>query len=217
VDAGAAAQTWTLSPADEATYIANINAIRAANGLNTLTLDANMTASARNWTTWMVENDTLAHADDIVSGAPADWLKVGENVGRGGSIASVWQAFLDSPGHAANVLDPSYDFVGVGVIWNADGRMYTTHRFASTESAESGGSADPQPTPEPQSTPVPDPAPEQPDAPPDPTPPEGDTAPDAASSDPVPEQLPFKDDPVLGPPAEPARIAVMMTLLLAAG
>ena len=214
VDAGAAAQSWTLSPADEATYVANINAIRSANGLSTLTLDGNMTAAARNWTIWMIENETLAHADDIVSGAPADWLKVGENVGRGGSLDAVWQAFLNSPSHAANVLDPVYDLVGIGVAWNEQGRLYTTHRFASTESAEAGGSsaaeepAEADPTTEPV-------APEVTDTQSTPTP-----EPDQSSS--PPDELPFREGPVepppaLSPPAEPQRLARTMALLLAAG
>jgi hypothetical protein len=91
-----------------------------------------MTAAAREWTTWMVNNSTLQHADDIVTGAPPNWLRAGENVGRGPTVPRVWQAFLDSPGHRANVLDPSYTVVGVGVMWHEDGRHYTTHRFAST-------------------------------------------------------------------------------------
>ena len=135
---GADATTSALnfSPEDEIAYVANINELRAAQGLDPLTIDVNMTAAARSWTTWMVDNTTLAHADDIVTGAPSDWLKVGENVGRGGTLDAIWQAFLASPGHRANIMDPTFDLVGIGVIWNAEGRMYTTHRFASTESAE---------------------------------------------------------------------------------
>ncbi len=207
MDAGAVAQQWTLSPADEATYVANINAIRTNNGLGTLTLDGNMTVAARDWTIWMIENETLAHADDIVTSAPSDWLKVGENVGRGGSLDAVWQAFLNSPGHAANVLDPTYDLVGVGVAWNAEGRLYTTHRFAATESAEaaapdlSGDSSGAEPEPEAASQPPATPTPVTPD-------------PDA---EPVPDQLPFEEPPPATPPVEPTRLATTMSLLLAAG
>ncbi len=210
LDAGAAAQSWTLSPADEATYVSNINGIRAANGLGPLVVDSNMTGAARNWTIWMVENETLAHADDIVTGAPSDWLKVGENVGRGGSLDAVWQAVLNSPSHAANVLDPTYDLVGIGVAWNADGRLYTTHRFAATESAEAGGASPPEQPPEPEPTPEPEPSPEPPI-------PATESIPPDEPADAVPDQLPFEDVPRTSPPAEPARLAATMTLLLAAG
>ena len=58
------------------------------------------------WAIWMVEHSSLRHAEEIATGAPTNWMKVGENVGRGGAVASVWGAFMASPGHAANVLDP---------------------------------------------------------------------------------------------------------------
>lgn len=210
----AAAQSWTVSPQDERTYIANINAIREANGMRPLTLDKNMRSAARDWTAWMADNTTLQHADDIVTGAPADWLKVGENVGRGGSVESVWDAFLASPSHRANLLDPDYDLVGVGVLWTADGRLYTTHRFASTESGQQ-----PAPQPAPTATPPPQPtatpAP-QPTATPLPPPQPTATQPPAAA----PDQLLFTGTETTSPapaPADRDRLTLTITLLLDAG
>lgn len=205
--AGAAAPTWTLSPSDEAEYVAHINEVRAANGLGPLEVDADMTDAARSWTAWMAENTTLAHADDIVSGAPSDWLKVGENVGRGGSLDAVWQAFLASPSHAANILDPVYDYVGIGVIWTAEGRLYTTHRFASTESAESAPEPAAEPSPEPTVEPLPEPGPE----------PRPEPAPVSPPQLPFSEPRPQPATPAPVPSAEPGRLTTTMTLLLEAG
>ncbi len=205
----ATAQGWTFSAEDEATYVANINAVRAANGLGPLRVDANMTAAARDWTVWMAENETLQHAGDITTGAPSDWLKAGENVGRGGSVGAVWDAFLNSSTHRANVLDPAYDTVGIGVAWTDDGRMYTTHRFASTESGSAPVAAAPTTTP--VSEPAPTAAPASPTAP-APTPP----APAPAADPAPPATLPFAEPLPVGPPAEPLRLSMTMTLLLAA-
>ena len=47
------------------------------------------------------------------------------------------QAFINSPAHYANLVDPAWTHVGVGVTFAADGRMYTTHNFM----ALSGGAA----------------------------------------------------------------------------
>lgn len=179
----------SFSPEDEVAYVANINEIRAANGVGPLTINVNMTNAARSWTTWMVDNTTLAHADDIVTGAPSNWLKVGENVGRGGTLDAIWEAFLASPGHRANIMDPAYDLVGIGVIWNADGRMYTTHRFAAIEAAK------------PITTPVVNK--QEPEAPP----------PAEQAVAPASDQLPFADPPARAP-AESARLTITMTLLL---
>lgn len=199
---GAQEKNWTLAPEDEALFIDHINAERAAIGLGPLVLDTSMRDAARSWTYWMSENLTLAHADDIVTGAPSNWAKVGENVGRGGTLDAVMEAFMASPSHAANVLDPSYTLVGIGVVWTDDGRLYTTHRFAAT----SGGQEPPPPEP----APIPEPEPE-PASTPEPT------------VDAPPATLPFEDvddDDAVAPPrptAEPARLAATMTLLLAAG
>lgn len=210
--AASSAPATSFAPADEQAYVTHINAVRQANGLKPLTLDVNMRSSARQWTKWMANNQTLQHADDIVTGAPADWLKVGENVGRGGSVDSVWDAFMASPGHAANVLDPDYDLVGVGVMWTSDGRIYTTHRFAATESGGTEHSATPAKEPSPAG-PRPTPAPE-PAAPSNP-PAAAPAQPEPTA--PQPDRLPFGDAAPVAPPARPERVAATMALLLAAG
>ena len=208
---GAQETNWTLAPDDETRFIEHINAARAAEGLGPLTLDTSMRDAARGWTYWMAENLTLAHADDIVTGAPPNWSKVGENVGRGGSLDAVWEAFMASPSHAANVLDPSYTLVGIGVVWTDEGRIYTTHRFG----AVSGGE-EPPPAPEPDPTPEPEPP-----ATPEPVPPADDpptTLPfeDTADDAPVSEAYDRDAVPPTRPTAEPQRLAATMTLLLSA-
>ena len=231
--AAAAAQTWSVAPGDAQAFVDSVNAARGANGLAPLMIDTSMAAAAEGWTIWMTENETLQHAGDIVSGAPSDWTKVGENVGRGGSVNSVWNAFMASSGHAANVLDPSYTRIGISVIWTADGMLYTTHRFAA---ASSDTAPAPTPAPAPTATPAPAPtatptanAPTSTDPTPEPT-----TAPAAPTVGPTttpttlttpttiptatpsaPIGLAFGTDPV-PPLVEPERLRTTMTLLLAA-
>ena len=62
---------------------------------------------------------------------------MGENVGVGYDVSGLMQAFINSPAHYANLVDPAWTHVGVGVTFAADGRMYTTHNFM----ALSGGAA----------------------------------------------------------------------------
>jgi len=52
-----------------------------------------------------------------------------ENVGTGQNVDTLWAAFLDSPGHRSNIVNPAYTHVGVAVITEASGRQWTTHRF----------------------------------------------------------------------------------------
>lgn len=208
--AGAQETNWTLAPDDEATFVEYINAERAAAGLGPLTLDTSMRDAARGWTYWMAENLTLAHADDIVTGAPSDWAKVGENVGRGGTLDAVMEAFMASPSHAANVLDPSYTLVGIGVVWTDEGRLYTTHRFAAVSGAPEPPA--PEPTPEPDARPTPEAGTDAPPA----------TLPFEDAATPGGDETETDDDadstaPPPRPVAEPERLAATMRLLLAAG
>lgn len=202
-DDGAA--VLTPVPSAEDAFVAHLNAARAEAGLEPLRRDDGLVDAARGWARWMGERRDLRHADDIVTGAPADWTKAGENVGRGGTVDAVWEAFMASPSHAANVLDPAFTRIGVGVVQTSDGVLYTAHRFAGAVSDQAP--APPPPTPEP-SPPPPDPgtAPVDLDAPP-------------------PTELAFADDTAPAhrepasravPTADPRRLAATMQLLLAA-
>ena len=56
------------------------------------------------------------------------WSIAGENVGVGGSIESLHDAFMDSPAHRENVMRPRFRRVGVGVL-SRDGRLWVTVVF----------------------------------------------------------------------------------------
>ena len=116
----------------EAGFLSSLHSQRAAGGLGPLALNGSMTAAADGWALSMATGSFLAHADDIISGTPSGWTKVGENVGRGQSVTSLTSAFMNSPGHRANIMDASYTHIGIAVYTHPrDGRIYTTHRFAA--------------------------------------------------------------------------------------
>ncbi len=154
----------SASPSAEDAFIEHLNATRVAAGLEPLRRDSGLVEAARGWARWMGERDDLRHADDIVTGAPADWTKAGENVGRGGTVRAVWDAFMDSPSHAANVLDPTFTRIGVGVVRTPDGVLYTAHRFAGA--ASDAPAPVPAEEPAPPAPPAPEPRPVDLDAPP---------------------------------------------------
>ncbi len=159
----AEAQNLTRDTAMESGFLANLNAQRASRGVAPLTLNASMSSAAANWTAQMVNGSFLAHASDIVTGSPSGWSKLGENVGRGKTVTSLTTAFMNSPGHARNVLDPDFTHVGIAVIVHPTGRVYTTHRFAAlpvgaapvTQPAPTATPIPPPPAPEPTPTPIP--------------------------------------------------------------
>jgi len=119
----------SATTAPEQDYVNRINQFRASLGLNPLAIDANLEALARDHTSTMIATNTFAHTSDLAAGVTTPWLKLGENIGRGSSTASIWPLFLASPGHYANLADPAYTHVGVGVMVDGNGVQWTTHRF----------------------------------------------------------------------------------------
>jgi hypothetical protein len=112
----------------EADFVARINQLRASKGLGTLSIDGELTTQSRIWAATMAGEGRIFHASDLSVGVSADWRKLGENVGVGGDVATLFQAFVDSPSHYANLVDPGFTRIGVGVVVSGD-RIYTTHRF----------------------------------------------------------------------------------------
>lgn len=97
-----------------------------------LSLDPELSKVARLHTKEMIRQNLLYHTkeSDLVHRVTG-WSTLGENVGVGGTVDSLEQAFLASPGHRANILYTQYRNVGIGVD-EALGQMWVTVLFEST-------------------------------------------------------------------------------------
>jgi uncharacterized protein YkwD len=104
---------------DEASFVAQINNLRAAKGVPALSVDAGLTAKARAWAQTMADQHTIWHSH-LSDGITADWRKLGENVGMGGSVDGLRVAFVNSPHHYENLVDPAFNTIGLGVVRSAD-------------------------------------------------------------------------------------------------
>ncbi len=114
-------------PAAEADFIARINGLRATRGLGGVQAHPVLTAKAQAWAAHMAATGCLCHSN-LSSGVTVGWRKLGENVGRGPSVASLHDAFVNSPAHQANMLDGRFGWVGVGVAHGA-GQMWVAEVF----------------------------------------------------------------------------------------
>ncbi|RZV46656.1 MAG: CAP domain-containing protein, partial [Acidimicrobiales bacterium] len=124
---------------DEGTFVSGVNQARAAKGLPALTVDTQLISLARGWSNKMNagvcgEGNNICHASPISAGVTHDWAKLGENVGTGPDVKSVMDAFIASPGHYANIIDPAFTHVGIGVVWDG-ARLYVTQRFMKLQPA----------------------------------------------------------------------------------
>jgi uncharacterized protein YkwD len=166
-------------------FIDEINLLRRTLGLGTLTVSSQLSGVAARWSQQMAAEDRLRHNPDLGSQV-SGWSVLGENVGVGYDVLGLMQAFIGSPSHYANLVNPAYTHLGVGVASGPNGTIYTTHDFMTPAEAD-------PPPPDPEPAPEPDPAPSRraprqpaPAAPPAPTPPT--PAPVPAPTDPQPTE-----------------------------
>lgn len=115
----------------EAEVIRLVNEIRAENGLNKLTHDWELSRVARYKSQDMHDKNYFSHTSPTY-GSPFDMIKAfglsyrtaGENIARGQRTPQVVvDAWMNSSGHRANILNASYTHIGVGYV--ADGNYWT--------------------------------------------------------------------------------------------
>lgn len=111
-------------------FLSAINSSRSSAGLGSLTMDGGLQSHARSHTAEMIAADEIYHSSsgELQAAAGSGWEKLGENVGRGGSVSSLHEAFMDSPGHRANILG-DYNYVGIGTGTSDNGVLYVTVVF----------------------------------------------------------------------------------------
>ena len=130
---------------DEAAFVAALNDVRVNAGLPPFTVNVELSNLSRGHAQVMADAGEIFHADPISAGYSGPWSKIGENVGVGANVSVLVDAFVASPGHYANIVDPAFTEIGVGVVWK-DSALYTTHRFLQVLSTTPTTTAPPPPT-----------------------------------------------------------------------
>src|SRR5260370_23614996 len=113
-----------VNSSDEAQFVGLINQLRASVGAGPLSVDSRLTSIARSWSSNMVTTG-LHHNPDLATQAPSGWTMLGENVGYGPSVSQLETAFQNSAHHYANMVEPAFTTVGVGVVV-ASGTLWVT-------------------------------------------------------------------------------------------
>lgn len=122
--------------AAEVVRLANVE--RAKNGCGPLSDDPKLKTAALGHSKDMAARDYFSHtspeggsAGDRITAAGYSWSTWGENIARGQQTPeSVMEAWMNSPGHKANILNCSFTALGVGVHI-ASGGPWWTQNFAA--------------------------------------------------------------------------------------
>ncbi len=118
----------------ESEVIRLVNEIRVKNGLNALTADWELSRVARIKSQDMKDNNYFSHTSPVY-GSPFNMIKnfgisyksAAENIAKGQSTPqAVVNAWMNSSGHRANILNSSYTKIGVGYV---SGGHYWTQMF----------------------------------------------------------------------------------------
>lgn len=125
----------TAAPSESSQFVAAINQLRESKGLNDLIVDNNLTSIAQNWAVTMGQADDIFHRSNLADGVTINWKRLGENVGMGPTVTDLMNAFIASPHHYENLVDPTFTHVGVGTVRTPNGLMYTAHEFAAVVGA----------------------------------------------------------------------------------
>lgn len=129
--------TTTAASLQEQVLAEWINEEREANGLSALPLDGALSALAKAKSQDMVEDKYFAHtsptlgsAADMLDAAGYDYVSVGENIARSGSVEKAHAALMSSTNHRRNILGSQWTRFGVGIVNDANGYTYVTELFA---------------------------------------------------------------------------------------
>ncbi|HLX35701.1 MAG TPA: CAP domain-containing protein [Candidatus Limnocylindrales bacterium] len=182
----------TFSSTDESTIVTDTNQARASAGVASLTVDSVLHSIAEDRAKYMYMNNCLTH-NSCTGGASPMYLALlnsdgyclsntaspnaGENIAWNNypddqTTSQVFNWWMNSATHKANILQSSYTRIGVGAFkgdgrWGnmadrgyggqADSTTYPAHIFVQVFAHPCGSS--PTPTPKPTPTPTPKPTP----------------------------------------------------------
>lgn len=200
-----------------------INEERTSQGLTPVELELRLNESSEDHSQWMLNEDQFSHtgvngssAGDRMRDAEFDFdgnWTWGENIayqsergapGLNDDVENLHTALMNSPGHRANILNPDYEVVGLGIEtgdFNGVEAVMVTQNFARTDAElQLDQTGDVSATPEAE-TPAPELGPDPGPVTPEPVAEAPDTDDETPTSDPEPEAE--TPDPETEAPEEP--------------
>lgn len=119
--------------AEEQQMVNLVNAERVKAGLQPLQVDMTLVRLARMKSQDMIDKNYFAHQSPTY-GSPFDMMRnygvsfryAGENLAGNQTVERAHAALMNSPGHRANILNPNFTHIGIGIVAGGPyGKMFT--------------------------------------------------------------------------------------------
>lgn len=129
----------TVAPSTDGSYtamaarvVAAHNQERVARGLPPLQRSSCLDRVAGDWAVHLALLGQLVHnrGSGAAIGSCLLWQVIGENIGYDGTVDDLEQAWMESPVHQANILDPKFTQIGVGITTGPNGLLFVVVNFA---------------------------------------------------------------------------------------
>ncbi|HLD25164.1 MAG TPA: CvpA family protein [Patescibacteria group bacterium] len=125
--------SFTVDQSSESEMVRRVNQERVSRGMPELRVDTRITAVARGKSRDMFERKYFSHYDpdgknaaDRMTAAGVAFSLVGENLAYAPDVDTAHEGLMNSEGHRANILEPRFHRIGIGVIdGGVYGQMYT--------------------------------------------------------------------------------------------
>ena len=127
--------------AEEGRFVELINAERVKGGLTPLVPMPELVSVGRDWSKVMLTQSAgsdsclISHNPALATKITMNWRRLGENVGCGDvDVDFLHQKFVNSPPHYKNIMDPTFDSIGIGIVYDGD-VMFVTQQFMDLRDA----------------------------------------------------------------------------------
>ena len=126
-----------------------VNNERASRGIDTLTADSRLVIFARSYAHEMAAHDFFSHVSPITGNLLSRinragfkyWVLAGENLADAPSTEDAFRALMESPSHRANLLNTTYDSIGIGAVDGGDFGTIYVQEFMAFESRKAASKA----------------------------------------------------------------------------
>lgn len=122
--------------ADELRMLALVNRERQKEGVPPLSFFMDLALVARLKSQDMIDKDYFDHNSptygppyDMMQNFGIEFTAAGENLALDNDVEGAHRALMDSEGHRANILNPIFTDIGIGIIRDSRGYYYITQMF----------------------------------------------------------------------------------------